>query len=251
MYFSVLCYRTKRLSGHGGFEMLRSYRGALFFLLAALTISSAQAAPGFGPPLQTPETWQGRIEMEQQEGQVALALFDDRGGIVRRFSVEAALPEGFPASFEAQAAEVLAWEGNLVIVASEEGQAFHFAIPAIDQQIRRSARTRGLKLEIDPEELDRELAAQHRLIRVDTARVILSKGGPAAELPFGPVPGMRGIAKSSDIGISIDTPPADPPGVGSCMRSCTADCGDGSSCSITCGPNRCGYCTCPLSCGCR
>lgn len=224
---------------------------SLFLGLAALMVSAAQAAPVFGPPLQTPKSWQGRIEMEQREGQVDLAVFDDHGRIVRRFSVEAALPEGFPPSFEAQAADILSWEGNLVVVAAEAGQAFHFAIPAIDQQIQRSARTRGLKLQIDPARLDEELAAQNQLTRVDTATAILATGGPAAELPFGLIPGVRETAKSRDIGISVDTPPADPPGVGSCMKSCTAECGDGSGCSITCGPNRCGYCRCPLSCGCN
>lgn len=224
---------------------------SLLLGLTSLTLTAAQSAPTFGPPLQTPRSWQGQVEMELREGQVVLAVLDDQGKVVRRFSVEAELPEGFPSYFEAKGAEILSWEGNLVVVASQEGQAFHFAIPAIDRQIERSAKVRGLTLEIDPEELDRELVAQYRLTRVDGTRAILAKGGPAAELPFGPVPGMREMAKSSDIGISIDTPPADPPGVGACMKSCTADCGDGSSCSITCGPNRCGYCTCPLSCGCR
>jgi hypothetical protein len=227
---------------------MRRLRGILLLMLAGLAVPGTSRAADFGPPVQNLHTWHGRVTVERQESSAELVLVDDSGKLHQRFRVEADLPAGFPASFAAEAAELLAWEGNLVVVAPGEGQALHFTIPSINRETRLNAKRRGLELLIDPRQVDADLASRYRLTRIDTVSAILAKGGPAALVPFEPVAASRGMDKS-DIVISHDDVPGEP-GLGSCVKSCTADCGDGSTCAITCGTNRCGHCDCPLLCSC-
>lgn len=222
------------------------------FLFSLLSASTALAID-FGPPLQNLKTFTGRAELRTEGHKVTIRLLDDEGVVLQRFKVETSVPSETPDLLEIDAVQVMLWEGNLVVIVPQEGQAFHFAIPAINRQTRQRGAARRLPLTVNPEALDADLAQRYALIRIEEATSIVFVGGPAARLPESDDSLERETLRSG-IGISNDTPP--PPmgegGISTCGQSCSIDCGANNSCSASCnGLNQCASCACPALCKCN
>ena len=204
---------------------------SLAVLVVVGCIGSAAFAGQVGPalPFEGIETLSvsGSVEI-QSKGQVITVELTDSG---RLFKVGTERPIFPPIAFDGQSVQVLYWKGHLAVIAPREGRAFHFSIPGLRERV-----------ELPSSDLDAVLKSQYDLLRIDTAKTILSIEGPFASRPPRNQPQATFRFKDDDM--------QDPSsGLSSCGRSCSMTCGDGSHCSISCGLG-CASCTCPAACVC-
>lgn len=223
--------------------MSRNNQACVILLAAFFCTAAAFAGP---PPMKPAHTFEAAevlsgqvIDLRTEGREVLLTL----GDVERVFKVKLASDAGQPISFRAQAAQIFYWEGNLVVIAADDGRAFHFSIPGYGPP-RRSTVEEPQKPdagEIDvraPQmnswNLDAMLRSQLQLTRVATATAIISREGPGA------------LVWPKD-----DIQDYTPGGGGSgCGRSCSTTCVDGQSCSASCIYPNCAVCKCPASCSC-
>ena len=212
-------------------RMTRALVGCAVLVMLAGSAGFA-AEPVKGPPLSplsVVQTFRGDVEMRTSGQTVVVTLRDADGDHL--FRVETSLLTGLP-QIRSTGADILFWQGHLVVKAPNDGKAWHFSVPGLDRSRRPG------------KELDAQLRATYELTRIDTASAIISRSGPGALSE----PLLRGVFAN------MDTEYQDPGsggGVGSCGLTCTITCGDGSSCSASCVANRCASCSCPATCTCR
>lgn len=216
---------------------------------AILLSASAALAKDVGPPLQNLKTFAGRAEMQSESHRVTLRLLGNEGETLQRFSLVVAGEPELPEALSTAEAQIMLWEGNLVVIAPREGKAFHFEIPSINQLTRRNAAARRLPLQVSPEALDSDLEQRYALTRISSVVSIVAVGGPAARQPDSPDSLERDLLKAG-IGISEDIIPSDEGGLSSCGVSCEINCANGSHCSVSCGQRQCASCRCPALCQC-
>jgi hypothetical protein len=216
--------------------------------LATVLIASAAFAGTFKPivvesPLDSVARFQGQLELRTGERAVVLTLHDTAGDHL--FQVETSLRTGLPAFFRSNSAEILYWGGHLVVMAPEQGRAWHFSIPGFGSPVNPSPEARRFGAAPDLADLDARLQDRFDFTRVAGVAAIVERGGPLA-LRIEEPRGLRAILGQED-----DVQDPGTGGVGTCGAACTMICGDGSHCSVNCGSNRCAHCSCPASCTCR
>ncbi len=212
---------------------------ALFVLIAAAVCcaAAAVAAPSrlspllLPPTLRTAEVLTAQVDMRTEGRTVFVTLV----GGDRVFRVDVDSEAGLPASFHTDSAQILYWQGHLVVIAPQEARAFHFSIlgdqdqPQItpDVWLPRSKRSAA--------DLDRLLPSSYEVTRIEAATAIISTAGPAA--------GKRHLFLNDDF------QDYNPNGSGSGGSSCTQSCPNRSSCSATC-PAATGGVTSSAHCSC-
>jgi hypothetical protein len=209
-------------------------------LLLGLVLLCFTASLGFAVPLKplspldTLETFNGRVDLVAKAHIVKILLTGADRAADRWFQVELSGRTAPLRSFSADPAQILFWRGNLVVIVPGERKALHFSVPGFAP---------GPKL---ARELD-DLLDGYNTTRIETATAIISRSGPQLE-PTGGDESPR-VDLEKTVGPFYQSPGGGV-GDGGCGTSCSQSCADGSSCSVTCGPNRCAHCSCPASCSC-
>lgn len=214
--------------------------------LAALLISSSFA---FAKPARSGtepgvlETLTGHVDVVNQGRSLVIKL--DVGAGARWFRVETDSLLPLPDSFSADAAEILYWQGHLLLRIPAEKKAVLVSMPGYRPAPVPPAAAAGLGPVRTDASLDAFLAG-YDVTRIDSATEIASSQGPRALASIGIDREGREPENKSF------TPPPNPGsgGVGTCGNSCSITCGDFSSCSATCTAPRCAKCSCPASCTC-
>jgi hypothetical protein len=215
---------------------------ALTVVCLAAAVIGAEPVKPFSP-LDTVETLAGRVDVFSEDHRVTVLLTGEDGSGERLFEVEVIGRAALPQPFTTDSAQVLYWRGHLVVIAPGIGKALHFSIPGhergkvplldAERPVRNSA------------ELDQRLRSRYELTRIKTVAAIGSRSGPRALLHDD-----EELLRQSPLEKIFYQDPNPPPGDGSCGSSCNTACRDGSTCSVTCGPNRCAKCSCPAACVC-
>jgi len=203
-------------------------------LLVASCFASLASAESLGIPSRLKTlTFGGPVDVRSEGQTIVVALRDE----ALMFKVETAKPVYPPILFRGRSSEILVWSGHLAVIAPQEGQAFHFSLPGYETQTDQAQSS---------QDVDILLRSRYRLIRIETGTAIISRRGPEAFVDRGE--GLRQPFTSKE-----DWEVQDPGsgGLSTCGKSCSIECGDGSSCTATCTAPRCATCTCPASCSCH
>jgi hypothetical protein len=212
--------------------MTRWFLGLFFACVAGVLAPSAWAQPGkLLSPLEKLESLQGSAVV-RKAGQTLVVTLPSQDGHGSWFRIEAAQGTPLPAGFRADSTQVHFWMGHLVLLAG--GKAWHFSVPGLDRFISQEGQVP------DSSELA-DLTRGYDLKEVEALAIYSANGPRASRLNEG----LRNIFATD---IDYDDPGSG--GIGSCGKTCSISCGDGSSCSTMCGANRCAHCSCPASCSC-
>jgi hypothetical protein len=216
-------------------------------ILALLLFSSGAVAKP-GRSIAEPgvlETLAGHVDIVNKGRSLVMKLALDGVAGERWFRVETDNLLPLPGSFSADAAEVLYWQGHLLLRVPGERKAFLFSMPGLVPAPVPPAAAAGLGPVRSASTLDAFLAG-YDVTRIDSATEIASSQGPRARVSIGiDREGREPEDKSF-------TPPPNPGsgGVGTCGTSCSIICGENSSCSANCTSPRCAKCSCPAACTC-
>jgi hypothetical protein len=216
--------------------------------LAGLLVASSGA---FAKPVRSGtepgvlETLTGHVDVVNQGRTLVMKLKLDAGAGDRWFRVETDSLLPLPASFSADAAEILYWQGHLLLRMPAERKAFLVSMPGYRPAPVPPAAAAGLGPVRTDASLDAFLAG-YDVTRIDSATEIASSQGPRARVSIGIDREGREPENKSF------TPPPNPGsgGVGTCGNSCSITCGDFSTCTANCTTPRCASCSCPASCTC-
>lgn len=188
-------------------------------------------------PLDTLEVLRGPVEAQTEGAWVTLTFGDEKAEKFKIFRVELDR-SSLPVSFDIDAGEVYYWGGHLIVLAPAKGQGWHFSVPGSDESAKRRP---GVRPSMDAM---KALLTRYDLTEVPAAG-LASYSGPKALQPERP-----SALGSTALGFEPENQDPGGTGVGTCGDGCSISCRDGSTCTISCGPNRCATCTCPLSCVC-
>jgi hypothetical protein len=219
-------------------------------MVAALVAGFLVSAGAFAKPprsIAEPgglETFTGHVDIVSK-GRSLLMKLTPEGAGERWFRIETDALLPLPNSFSADAAEVLYWQGHLLIRIPAGRKALLVSMPGLVPAPVPSAAAAGLGPVRTPATLDAFLAG-YEVTRIDSATEIASSQGPRARVSIGIDLEEREPEDKSF------TPPPNPGsgGVGTCGTSCSIICGENSSCNVNCTPPRCAKCSCPAACTC-
>ncbi|HYX25754.1 MAG TPA: hypothetical protein VFC23_16495 [Thermoanaerobaculia bacterium] len=184
------------------------------------------------------ETLTGHMDVVNHGQTVVVKLAGDAGD--RWFRIETSNLNPLPSSFSASSAEILYWQGHLLLLAPRDRKAVLFSMPGFIPGRVLASEAENLGPARSASDLDAFLAG-YEVTRIDTATEITSAQGPRARLV---------IEKRTPETKAFTQPPNPGGGPGGCGTSCTIACADGSSCSTNCASPRCATCSCPASCTC-
>jgi hypothetical protein len=210
----------------------------LAFCLASSGAFAKPARSGAEPGVL--ETLTGHVDVINQGQTIVMKLAGGSGD--RWFRVETNSLTPLPDSFSTDSAEILYWQGHLLLRVPQARKAFHFLIPDFKPPKILAPVADGLGPVRTASALD-DLLAGYEVTRIDTATVIASAQGPRARLSIS----VEGKDPKPKVFYQPPSPGGGPSG---CGTSCSIACGDGSSCSVNCASPRCASCSCPASCTC-
>ena len=187
------------------------------------------------------ESHSGQMEMVNRGQTVVIKLAGAEGGDARWFRVETSSPAPLPRSLSAVRAEVFYWQGQLLLLAVNEGKAFYFSMPGFKpgKVLPPPAGSSGPPVRSTPALAT--VLAGYEVTRINTATEITSAQGPRA---LAVIEGRDARTKQFTL------PPNPGPGGVNFGSTCSITCGDLSNCSVTCTSPRCASCTSPTSCVC-
>ena len=220
---------------------------ALFFCCSA---AIAEKSPKLPLPNEV-RRFSGAVNLYVEGRTVFVAFSHTSHGLVETMA-HVELREGvtFPLALQTDAAEILHWNGHLLILDKQEGRAIHLSVSSFSAAVGLPLAENGTSIELDPAGLNAFLQGSYQLIDLDSAVEIGFQDGSLPKFLIddetAQAKWLRQAGGLRNRTEALNSEPYQPDlgGGSGGGSSCTQTC-NGSQCSVSCqGGSGTASCTC-------